>query len=181
MDLFEVLKREGDRRGLRFVMIGGFAVSAYGYSRTTGDIDILVARQESAAWSGILGDLGYSVHSEGAAFLQLSPPLQEMWPVDLMLVNEPTFENFWAHAREAEIHGTPLKVPSLEHLFALKLHALKHGLPHREAKDLNDLIHLIHFNKVRTDDEPFQRLFERYGTPEIHERLQAAIRSLPPT
>lgn len=179
MDLLEVIKREGDAHRLRFVVIGGLAVNAHGYSRTTGDVDLLVAREESQSWTEILSALGYAIHGAGEAFIQMSPPLGGMWPVDLMLVSRATFEAFWATVREAEVRGLRLAVPSLQHLLALKLHALKHGLPHRESKDLNDLIHLVHFNKLDVEELGFRQLVEKYGTSETYERLRKACRTLP--
>ena len=42
MNIFEMLARESKARGLPFLIIGGHAVNAYGYSRFTKDLDILV-------------------------------------------------------------------------------------------------------------------------------------------
>ena len=64
------------------------------------------------------------------------------------MVNETTFAGFLAEAFEHQFRTARLKTPSLEHLFALKLHALKQGLPRRDAKDFGDLTQLIYSNRV---------------------------------
>jgi hypothetical protein len=56
-----------------------------------------------------------------------------------MLVQQPTFQAMLAAAREVEILGAPVRIPSLDHLIALKLHALKHGRAHRFLKDFQDI------------------------------------------
>ena len=40
---------EAARRGLRFLLIGGYAVSAHGYSRKTFDVDFLPGRLRNMA------------------------------------------------------------------------------------------------------------------------------------
>jgi len=64
---------------------------------------------------------------ERSSFAQFSPAQHGAWPVDLMFVKRGTFSPMLAAAREVEMYGVRLKIPSLEHLLALKLHALKHG------------------------------------------------------
>ena len=181
MDLFQFLRDLSDARRLEFVVIGGHAVNALGYSRTTLDLDLLVRREDATAWKHALGELGYTVSGETNAFVQLAPPLRGMWPVDLMLVNQTTFSGIVAEASDYSFRTVQLKVPSLEHLIALKLHALKQSLPHRDAKDFGDLTQLIHSNKVDVRTDRFRQLVEKYGNPQIYERILQAAASWPST
>ena len=171
MDLFQFLHDLSATRHLEVVVIGGHAVNALGYSRTTLDLDLLVRKSDSETWKDSFRELGYAVLREIEAFVQLSPPLQGMWPVDLMLVNDATFSGILAEASEVRFRHALLKVPSLEHLIALKLHALKQALPHRDAKDFGDLTQLIHSNRVDVRNERFRQLVEKYGNHQIYERL----------
>ena len=43
MNLFEKVFRELNKKKIKYLVVGGVAVNLYGYSRFTGDIDILVA------------------------------------------------------------------------------------------------------------------------------------------
>jgi len=103
-----------------------------------------------------------------------------MWPVDLMLVNQETFDKMSVEAREKLIDGIAIKVPSPLHLIAMKLHALRHGKPEREAKDLTDVFELIHLNDVDVKSDAFRALCEKFGTTELYERIRQAIAKQPP-
>jgi hypothetical protein len=58
-----------------------------------------------------------------------------------------------APSREIEIGGGRCRVPSLDHLIALKLHVLKQRLSHRGYKDFMDVLSLVQANQldVRSD------------------------------
>ena len=119
----------------------------------------------------MLAALGYRVFHEHPAFLQLTPPSPDHWPIDLMLVDEATFAGLLAEARDADFGTVQAKVPSLTHLIALKLHVLKDAAPARAVTDLADIVRLVDVNglDVRADD--FRRLCEKYGSMALYERI----------
>lgn len=171
MEFFPTLLQETQARGLEFLVIGGVAINYYGYSRDTADLDLLICKEKSTDWRALFLHLGYSVYRDADTFIQLSPPKEGEWPVDLMLVREPTFRKMTAAAREAEVLGACLRFPSLEHLMALKLHCLKHARPHRFLKDFQDLEGLILENHLDPCSEKIRHLFLKYGTLDLHEKI----------
>jgi hypothetical protein len=84
---------------LPFLIIGGLAVNAYGHTRTTYDADFLIPRRDLPAWKALLQKFGYVVRHEQETFTQFQAPLNGMRPVDLMLVNDRTFEKLSREAR----------------------------------------------------------------------------------
>lgn len=62
-------------------------------------------------------------------------------------------------------------VPALEHLIALKLHAIKSN-PNRELKDMPDIIQLVLRNGWDIRGQIFQDLCNQYGSPKIYDRIQ---------
>lgn len=66
--------------------------------------------------------------------------------------------------KETEIMGRKFTVPSLSHLIALKLHALKNNPEVRERWDLRDILELIKVNRVNVETDAFQDLCLEYGT-----------------
>ena len=58
--------------------------------------------------------------------------------LDVMLVSDETFEKMAAQSKVTEFEQTPVSIPSIEHLIALKLHALKQDLRHRRLRDADD-------------------------------------------
>lgn len=174
MGLFEQINRQARQQGLDFLVIGGLAVNFYGYSRETADLDLLIRRDARAAWGGLLSRLGYTVEQDAEAFVQLAPPRSGEWPVDLMMVRAPTFVPMLAESREVEMYGVRLRIPSLGHLLALKLHALKNTRAHRFLKDFQDVEGLVRINQLDLKSEKVRQLFLKYGNLELYEKVVRA-------
>lgn len=173
MNIFEMLARESRQRGLPFLIIGGHAINAYGYSRFTKDLDILVNRDQQSAWVATLAEHGLVLCHDGGAFLQFSAPPGGKWPLDLMLVNPATFAKLNAEARSHQMEGQSFRIPSLDGIFALKLHVLKQKVPGRGYKDLLDILTLAECNGIDVRSERVKNLCEKFGSQEIYERLVA--------
>ena len=71
----------------------------------------------------------------------------------------------WTIASE---RGEKLIIPSLDHLIALKLHAIKHNQRNRIWKDLPDIIRLIQMNNIDCKNEAFKEICLKYGNHEIY-------------
>lgn len=88
--------------------------------------------------------------------------------MDLMLVREPTFDPLLAASLEVELYGVRLRIPSLEHWIALKLHALKHGHGGRFLKDFLDVENLVRVNHLDLHSTALKELFLKYGDAEFY-------------
>jgi hypothetical protein len=120
--------------------------------------------QTSAPWAAALRHLGG---------IESKQPQQ--WNLDLMLVPEDTFARLLEAAKPANLEGAAVVVPSLEHLLALKIHALKHGHGLRVLKDMTDVAQLMTVNRVDPKSAWLIGLFEKHGTPELHERISQLL------
>ena len=116
MGLFQEINTQARKQGLEFLVIGGLAVIFHGYTRDTADLDLLIRRNERMAWLDLLALLKYTIKTERDNFVQLSPPEQGAWPVDLMLVQNATFLPMFEAGIEVEMYGARLKIPTLDHL-----------------------------------------------------------------
>jgi predicted nucleotidyltransferase len=174
MGFFQDLATQTETRGLPFLVIGGLAVNFHGISRDTADLDLLIQREEKARWTDLLSEMGYSVERDAGVFIQFAPPQANAWPVDLMLVAESSFGQMLQAGKPVEMFGAPVKIASLEHLIALKLHALKHTRAHRFLKDFQDVEGLIRANHLDPKSENIRQLFEKYGTLRLHEQIVRA-------
>lgn len=175
MKFFETIDTETRKRDLQFLVIGGLAVNLYGYSRDTADLDMLICMPQREQWLGLYFELGYTIYRDASVFIQLSPPKQGAWPVDLMLVQEKTFATMFAASREEDLYGTRSRIPSLEHLIALKLHALKNGRFDRYLKDFLDVENLILVNRLDIKSENMRQLFAKYGTVELYDKVSRSL------
>jgi len=175
MGLFQQISSEGKKRELQFLVIGGLAVNVHGYTRDTADLDLLIQQEARDVWLRFFLELGYTVYQDKGVFIQLTPPKDGAWPVDLMLVRGPTFQPMLAAGVKTEMYGANVMVPTLEHLLALKLHALKHGHIGRFLKDYLDVENLIRINRIDLHAENIRQLFEKHGTVELYEKVSRTI------
>lgn len=156
------------------MIIGGMAVIAHGYPRDTFDLDYLVRRSDREAWKIALAAHEYRLAYEHDNFAQFTAEPGET-DVDLMFVNDSTFDVMFAASAVQDTGASQARFPSLEHLIALKLHVLKQGLRHRMLKDMDDVINLLLANRVDLRQENWRKLFEKYGNRELYEKIARAI------
>jgi hypothetical protein len=175
MTFFATIERETRQRQLPFLVIGGHAVNLHGFARETADLDLLVCADDRRPWSSLFSDLGYRVFSDAPNFLQLASDQETAWPVDLMFVGPATFKPMLEASRAVDFYGTTSRIPALEHLIALKLHAIKNTRPRRFLKDFLDVENLIRANRLDITSEKIRRLFEKYATVDLYEKMSAAL------
>lgn len=162
--------------GLPFLLIGGHAVNAYGYQRTTLDIDFLIENSDLEKWKLLLSDLGYHAIHETKAFSQFEPVDGEGFRIDLMLVDGQTFAKLSAGSRAMTYGERPIQVVGVLHLIALKLHATRTWDRAVQGKDYYDILNLIRLNGIDPQSEDFIKILDRHATPSIRERLISDLR-----
>ncbi len=159
---------------LRFLVIGGYAVLVHGHSRFTNDFDMMVRRTDSEAWIERIKAAGMTLFARTQTFAQFSQPRGE--GLDLMFATDETFEELWKSSIESSFDSSKARLPSLDHLLALKLHALKHTQPHRTAKDMEDLEVLVLRNDIPLESDRYRNLFLKYGNQHIYDTLKRILR-----
>jgi hypothetical protein len=125
-DFFYLITTELKKANVRYLLIGGFAITAYGYSRATRDFDILMTDSEFTKALPALKNMGYRLvsHVKVCAQFEHEKLDPEFIDLDVMLVDETTFEIMWKSAKETEIFGNKFLLPAVTHLIAMKLHKL---------------------------------------------------------
>jgi hypothetical protein len=125
-DIFQICVDSAAAAGLEFLLIGGHAVNARGYARTTLDFDFLIATRDLPAWGKFLDAADYKlITPEIKAFAQFDPREGEGFRVDLMLVDAATFAKLHAGSEWLDYGRRRIRVIGVLHLMALKLHALR--------------------------------------------------------
>jgi predicted nucleotidyltransferase len=158
MSVFANVTREAGKKNLPFLLIGGYAVLAHGFVRTTGDMDFLIRKSQASDWQKLLEELKFVVKFSSPTFLQFAPPPEEKLPLDLMFVRDEDFAKMFADAKQIDSDGFIAKVVSLPHLFALKCHAFK-SRPLRAMKDIEDLVQLTRLNKLDLNEPVLRDIF----------------------
>ena len=169
--VFHLISDLTQREGVSCILIGGFAVNYYQFSRNTADIDFLITEEDFQKIKPLLKKAGYGEIGSHENFAQLKSNKLSLMALDFMFVDEDTFSKIKKEAKEIKIAGQKLIVPSLPHLIALKLHSIKNNPKIRLSKDLPDIIGLIKINKLSVKDKSFKDLCLKYGTEDIYKNI----------
>jgi predicted nucleotidyltransferase len=120
---------------IRFVLVGGLAVNAWGYLRATRDVDVVPdpSSENLAKLDALLKELGGKVDVGGrlldssaiSTFLKTGDRtlvVTELGRIDVLqgLPQIPVFAALDAEASDVDIEGLSVRVCSLDHLRAMK-------------------------------------------------------------
>ncbi len=169
--LFHLISGIFNEKDISAVLIGGFAVNYYKVTRQTADIDFLITKDDFEKISGLLEQEGYARNDNHEVFTKLESTKGYLMDVDFMFVDKETLEKVIKDSKEVMIAKQKFKVPSLNHLIALKLHSIKYNPKLREYKDFPDIMGLIRINKIDVKRDEFKELCLRYGTEELYKRI----------
>ncbi|HYJ22251.1 MAG TPA: nucleotidyltransferase [Solirubrobacterales bacterium] len=135
---------------VRFVLVGGLAVNAWGYLRATRDVDFVPDPdpENLARLNSLLTDLGGRVDVDGkllagtaiSTFLRTGDRTlvaTELGQVDVLqgLPQVPPFAALDERAKDVDLDGIVIRVCSLEHLIEMKRSS-------ERARDREDLVAL---------------------------------------
>ncbi len=174
INAFARIAAAAERNNARILVIGGHAINAYGYNRTTVDFDFVIPGPTLSIWRDELQAMGYRWRSETRVFAQFSAPEGDnpSFPIDLMFVDEGTFEKLWTEARVLDFAGVSLRAPKPTHLIALKLHALKNPARAARGKDLPDIVQLMRIAELDLADPELEAILRRYADERTIELLR---------
>jgi len=162
--------------GAECLLIGGFAVNYYGYTRNTLDVDFMIAAEDLENVSVVMRDSGFVniLVRENVAFF--STP--EGGPrVDFLRVDRDTMAELSSRAVAVSIHGCRLRVPALRDLIAMKVFAFAQSPERRMGKDLPDIAYLSVLNRLDFEAD-IRPLCDRFGTLEAAAMIRRQIEGL---
>lgn len=110
---------------VQFLVIGGWALPAYGYQRFTKDVDIFIkpTKQNVARTIKALRSLGYIVDEEQEKLFFTKKVLFRQYILQTDIhptVKGVTFSKVWKGRKETTIKGVKVFVPSVEDLIKMK-------------------------------------------------------------
>ncbi len=154
MDFKLVLERliaAFNEQGIRYALMGGFAMGLWGAGRTTVDIDFLIARDDMQKVDAIMGQLGYECKYRSENVSQYISPLKVFGEVDFLHAFREASLQMLQRAEEKEVFGS-IKIKSLipEDLIGLKLQAIKNN-PERQQSEMEDIMFLVREYKNKMD------------------------------
>lgn len=166
-DHAQTLYSRFEQAGVALLLAGGWAVNFHGYSRFTRDVDWICSRANERKACDLMESLGLTKTTEGMAsrFVMLKEP--SFPPVDLIWVDEVTFEKMATTDNRTGRHDD-IPVIGFESLLAMKLHALKDDA-HRQGRDVLDIRSLLEYSPTRISEERLKELCLLYAGPGVYE------------
>ena len=119
--------------------------------------------------------LQYRKGQDDERFARFRPDALVNWPIDLMFVDDQTFQKLMDQSIEAAFGSAGVRVVSARHLAIMKIHALKTFQQHRFVKDYNDLIALLRSGRTGITSDELKELCHRYATPGLFKKLQKEL------
>ncbi len=171
------LLRAAGKRGLPSLLIGANAVLMLGYIRNTIDLDLLVPERSRSEWLDLLRELGYRFFHGTASFAQFESHDNTGPPVDLMFVEQETWEKLFQGAKEVRLGSEAVLLPRPEYLVALKLHAAASPTRSKPAVDWEDIRQIVRICQLNPDEESFRALILRYGGEDALGKIQSFVRN----
>jgi len=157
-------------KGIDHALIGGFALNAYGITRSTMDLDILTHIGHRNAIINFLESLGYETYASSNAFSQHQHPISDMGRIDFLYITGKTAETMFKEAVSRPVFAQKtIKVVKPEHLIALKLYAISCN-PDRFHREMDDIGNLLELESI--DIEEVKTYFVAYSSLDEFEQLR---------
>jgi hypothetical protein len=161
-----------EREGIRYALIGGLAMQAWGRSRMTKDIDIAVDRSSQERVVSFAQSLGYESLYVSEAYSNHLHSDTRLGRVDFMYLAGDTAERIFRATELKPIVGDVVfPVTSPEHLAMMKGVAMK-NFPHRALFEGEDVRLLINLPGV--DRKLVRDYFAKQGLLDLYDAIEKA-------
>jgi hypothetical protein len=162
MNIFEIVFRQLNDAKIKYLVVGGVAVNLYGYSRFTGDLDILVLLEEEnlKKLDELMKKMGYSeripvslielrdnkkvkewLEQKNLKAYSFIPPKNSLLQIDIIIEESLKFENFYRNKVTKQIDRVNIPIVCLDDLIKMKKKA-------NRDQDILDLKSLIELKKL---------------------------------
>jgi len=166
--VFQTIRDFLDEKGVRYAVIGGIALAAYGLVRNTEDLDLVVEASGQGEIIQFLESRGYQTLHRSTGYSNHRHSDPSLGQIDFVYVGGETSRKLFAERRLSKGPvGDSIPLPKPEHLAAMKVLAIKND-PSRTLQDLADIRFLLTLPGV--DGVEIRGYFERNGMQErLHE------------
>ena len=172
--VLRLLAEISEKTHLPILLIGGYALQAYGVSRQTMDVDVLVADADAGPMGAALQRAGYAQAVRSEIFARYRHPSIALADVDVLFVDGDTATRMSGQATRWVVGETTCLVPALRHLVAMKLHAVRSN-PQREPRDFADIVELVRANPGSFSQDELRGLCVKYGPEGAWEKLEGVL------
>jgi predicted nucleotidyltransferase len=162
--------------GIDCLLIGGFAVNYYGYTRNTLDVDFMIFgdQVDQVKQTMLLaGFTNISTRENVVFFNAPGAPLR----VDFLRTDSHTMKTLLLNAVQITLRGYAIKVPSLKDLIAMKIFSLSSNQAQRTGKDLPDIAYLITIHDLNLESD-VRPLCDKFGSSQTYDLIRIQVEAL---
>jgi hypothetical protein len=162
-----------EKEGIRYALLGGMALGAWGVPRGTVDIDFLVHNDDMKKVDGIMRGLGYECKYRSENVSQYLSPLKVFGEVDFLHAFRTHSLSMLQRTEEKKMFdGTiSIKVLKVEDLIGFKLQGMVND-ESRKSLDLSDIESLLAANKKNVDWILIKEYFDLFNCTGIFDKLR---------
>jgi hypothetical protein len=161
-----------ERENIRYAIIGGLAMQAWGRSRFTNDADIAVDRDSRNLVIARAEELGYETIHISEGYSNHLHPNRRFGRLDFMYLDRRSADRIFARTRHLPVAGDAVAaVAAPEHLAMMKVIAIKNN-PARAGYEAEDIRLLMSLPDV--DTESVREYFERHGMLDFWNAIRGA-------
>ena len=162
--------------GVECLLIGGFAVNYYVYTRNTLDVDFMILGDQLDRVKETMMQADFTNVSVGDNVVFFNKPGESL-RVDFLRADAVTMQTLLLKAVTISLHGYNIKVPALDDLIAMKIFSLSQNSARRLGKDLPDIAYLtaIHNLSLESDIRP---LCDKFGTAQVFDLIRTQVEAL---
>jgi len=160
-------------QNIRYALMGGFALGAWGAPRGTVDIDFLAARDDMEKVDAIMKGLGYECRYRSENVSQYISPLRVFGEVDFLHAFRTLSLAMLGRAVVVRMFGgsMPVNVLNVADLIGLKVQAIAND-EERKAGDLADIESLMAVKGNELDWSLVQEYFALFNMKDIFDDLR---------
>jgi hypothetical protein len=170
----EIISEGMEEYSVPFLLVGGMALPAFDVVRQTIDVDLLIASENESVLRKVLISEGYVEVGRTENFVRYASDSLYHADVDVLLVDQDTFQKMLAESHPFNSGRVSFKVPCVTHMIMLKLHAMKNNTG-RELKDLYDIVEILRNSPDKIDDRELNKICLKYGPEAIYAKIKAAL------
>lgn len=159
-----------------FLLVGGFAVNYYGYTRNTIDIDFMTPDENVAQLKSVMQLLGFSNVSEHENVIFFNKPATP-FRIDFLIAEKDTMNRLMEKALPVDFQDIQIQVVALKDLLAMKLFAMMHGSVVRKDKDLLDVAYLTVLNELDLERD-IRPLSMKYASDAVFEIVKSKVEAV---
>jgi hypothetical protein len=176
LDFERILKKVAgffESEGIRYAVIGAFALHAYGRSRATSDLDFVTEFHAQRKLIAFLEGFGYETLHASSGYSNHLHRDVAMGRLDFVYVSGDTSRLLFGSARKLLVLGEmSIPVPRAEHIAAMKIQAMKND-PERTFQEMADILFLMQLPDINKLE--IREYFERQGLKGKYDEIRKIL------